>query len=239
MNTVHKKRIIILAVLLIFMVLVISFFFYNKIDTIHVKGCQYYSEEEIKENLLQGISGKNSILLYLKARYFGLKDIPYIEKVTIKRVNRNEITIQVYEKSLIASIKYMGEYLYFDKDGIILDASSKALKGVPCISGIKFSGFVIYEKLMVDDNTIFNHILSISQIIKRYELAIDRIHFNSKNEISLIAGNIKIYLGNKDFYDEPIAALSEILPKLLKDNLKGTINMENYKEGDNVIFRKI
>lgn len=230
----RKKSIILILVL----GGILTFFsMYNRINTINVKGCQYYSEEEIKENLLPGIEGKNSVLLYLKARYIGLKQLPYIEKVTVKRESNHVVTIHVYEKALVACVKYMGQYLYFDKDGVILNTSEETLKGVPIISGLTFSGFQIYEMLQVEEKSIFTTILDISQIINRYELSIDKIHFNSKNEVSLAVGDITIYLGKREFYDEPIAALSEILPIAKKRKLKGTINMENYKAGDKVIFQ--
>ncbi len=234
-NNKRGKRILIIVLVLGG---AISFFqIYNHISTINIKGCQYYSEEEIKTNLLTGIESKNSMLFYLKARYFGLKELPYIEKVAVKRVNNHEITIRVYEKTLIASVKYMSQYLYFDKDGVILGTSEEAMEGIPCISGLTFSGFKLYEPLQVEEKEIFTIILDISQIISRYKLTIDKIHFNSKNEVSLSTGDIKVYLGKHEFYDEPIAALSEILPTALKQNLKGNINMENYQSGDNVIFR--
>lgn len=233
----HIKKKIILIIVLVFAALLIAFAVYNHIDTVSIKGCQYYSEDEIKDSLLTGVIEKNSVLLYLKARYIGFKDLPYIEKISVKRVNNHQVSIYVYEKPLIACVKYMSQYLYFDKDGIILEASSDKLDGIPCISGLTFSEFKLYEPLKVEEKAIFTSILELSQIIDRYELTIDKIHFNTNNEVTLSVGNIKVYLGKRDFYDEPIAALSEILPDALEQKLKGSIDMENYQPGDRVIFR--
>ena len=151
----HKKSKRILSIVLLLGVVITIFCVYNRIDTINVKGCQYYSEEEIEKNLLTGVEGKNSILLYLKARYIGLKELPYIEKVTVRRENNHVVTIRVYEKSLIACVKYMSQYLYFDKDGVILNTSEEAMEGIPIISGLTFSGFKIYETLEVEEKSIF------------------------------------------------------------------------------------
>lgn len=214
-----------------------SFFFYNKIDKITVKGCEYYTEKEIKDKIITGIWDKNSFLLYLKYRYIGFEDIPFVEKVTVKRVSNHEVLIRVYEKSLVACVKYMSQYIYFDKDGVVLETSTDYVEGIPVISGLNFSGFSVYEKMQVEEQDIFEEILEVSQIIRRYKLDIDKIHFNDRNEVTLIAGDIKIYLGKREFYDEPIAALSEILPTALKEKLKGNINLENYKYGDKVVFR--
>ncbi|MDK2808562.1 MAG: cell division protein FtsQ [Clostridiales bacterium] len=213
------------------------FQWYNQIVTLEIKGCEYYSEEEIKDNLLTGIAGSNSLLFYLKARYLGLRDLPYIEKVTVKRLNHHSIRIHVYEKALIGCFRYMGEYVYFDKNGIVMSISEDLREGVPCVSGIRFSEFHLYRKLEVEEGDIFKTILDLSQLINRYDLAIEKIHFNSKNEVSLRTDAITIYLGKRDFYDEPIAALSKILPTAITRHLKGIIDMENFKEGDNVILR--
>lgn len=234
----NKKGKWFLLLLLLFGGVLSVFQIYNQVTKVNVTGCQYYSEEEIKENLLTGIESKNSLLFYWKARYIGLKELPYVEKVAVKRVSNHEITIRIYEKNLVACVKYMSQYLYFDKDGIVLGTSGEAIEGVPRISGLTFSGFQIYQPLEVEETEIFNRILDISQIIRRYELSVDKIHFSDKNEVSLTAGGIKIYLGKREFYDEPIAALAEILPEAGKENLKGSINMENYQNGDDVIFRK-
>ncbi len=214
-----------------------AFSFYNRIETVNVKGCHYYSDEEIRRELGNGCVEKNSVLLYLKYRYWGLDEIPFIEKLTIKRVNSHEITVHVYEKSLIACVKYMGQYLYFDKDGIILDSSTERQESIPAIGGLNFSGFTMYDKLKVENEQIFDHILELSQVIKRYELPVDKVYFNNKKEVTLTAQGIKIYLGKRDFYDESISALSEILPDVLSENKKGSIDMENYNSGDKVIFR--
>ncbi|MEG2774645.1 MAG: cell division protein FtsQ/DivIB, partial [Acetivibrio sp.] len=220
----HKNKLF-LIVFPLFLIFILFFFLHNRIDTVEIKGCHIYSQEEIKKELIQGISDKNSILLYLKARYLGLKEIPYIEKVTVKRVNSHKVVLRVYEKSLIACVEYMSQYLYFDKDGVILDSSSEAIQGIPSVSGLNFSDFTIYEKLKVEETEIFEQILEISQIIKRYKLPIERIHFNERKEVSLVTSGIKIYLGKREFYDEPLAALSQVLPQTLKKNLKGSMNM--------------
>lgn len=234
----RRKKTAFFILFLLFMVLAGGgFFFYNKIDKVTVKGCEYYTEKEMKEQVMRSIWDKNSFLLYLKYRYIGFEEIPFIEKITVKRVNNHEVVIQIYEKSLVACVKYMSQYIYFDKDGVVLETSTTLVDGIPCISGLNFSGFSVYEKMRVEEQDIFEEILEISQIIKRYKLEIEKIHFNQKNEVTLITGDIRVDLGKREFYDEPIAALSEILPTALEENLKGSISLEDYKYGDKVVFR--
>lgn len=235
----RKKKILILVILLAFLISgIIWFVMANHIDKVTVKGCEFYSEEEIKEKVVTGVFSKNSIFFYLKGRYFGFEEIPYIEKITVKRINGHHIQLRVYEKPLVACVKYMNQYIYFDKNGIVLETSNKKREEIPCITGLTFSEFRMYEPMIVEEKEIFDTILVLSQIINRYQLKIDKIHFNTKQEVTLVADNIRILLGKRDFYDEPLAALSDILPKALEQKMSGTLDMENYSSGSRVIFRK-
>lgn len=232
----HKTRNVLFAALIL-LLLVAFFWFYNRVDTITVKGCQYYSDEQMKQVVFQNITDYNSVLLYFKYRYFGLPEVPYIEKIDLKRVSRNEIVLKVYEKSLIAGVKYMGEYLYFDKDGYILNTTIEPIEGIPCVLGIDFKDFTLYQKLEVEEPEVFEDILELSQVIRSFELTIDKIHFNTKFEVTLTSKSIQIHLGKRDFYDESIACLSKVLPEALKKSKGGTINMEDYQMGDKVILK--
>lgn len=237
MEMTTRKRIC-LVVFLIVLLLIGIFFFTFRITEVKVTGSTYYTEEEIKEQVMGNIWDQNSLLLYMKYRYVGIKEIPFVEKITITRKGNHKVVIRVYEKTLTASVKYMGQYIYFDKDGIVLECLDEPVESVPCIEGLSFSGFVLYEKLKVDDESIFNRILDLSQLLDKYELEVESIRFNSDEEVILRSGNIKVYLGKKDFYDEQIAALAEIFPKALEQNLSGDIDMENYSVGEEVILKK-
>lgn len=222
----------------VLLLLAVIFFFAFRITTVKVTGNTYYTEEEIKDYVMSGVLEQNSLLLELKSRYIGMKEIPFVEKVTVTRKSNHKVVIRVYEKSLTASVKYMGQYVYFDKDGIVLEALSEPMEGVPCIEGISFAGFVLYEKLQVEDEAIFKRILDLSQLLEKYELKVEEIRFANDNEVVLRSGNVRVFLGNREFYDEQIVALSEIFPKSLEQNLSGDIDMENYVVGDKVILKQ-
>ena len=237
-ETNERHKWIYMAVGLIAFFLFIIFFFAFRITTVKVTGNTYYTEEEIKEHVISGVLEQNSLLLYLKYRYVGIEDMPFVEKITVTRKGNNKVVIRVYEKSLTASVKYMGQYVYFDKDGIVLESLSEPIEGVPCIEGVTFSQFVLYEKLQVEDEGIFEKILDLSQLLERYKLQVEEIRFTKGNEVILQSGNVRVFLGNRAFYDEQIVALSEIFPKALEQNMSGDIDMENYEVGDRVILNQ-
>ena len=161
-----------------------------------------------------------------------------MQKVTVTRQGNHKVVINVYEKSLTACVKYMGQYICFDKDGIVLECSENLLEGVPCVEGLRFSGFLLFEKLKVEDEAVFNQILKLSQLLVDYKLIVEHIRFTKENEVILKSGNVKVLLGNQEFYDEQLVALTEIFPKALENNLSGEIDMKNYSVGDEVILKK-
>lgn len=231
----HSKIWILLVLLAGLFLFLFSWF---HIDTVEVTGCSYYSEQEITDMVLTTPLDYNSLYLYLKYKFVGAKELPFIQKFTITRKSRKEVQIQVYEKALAGCVKYMNQYIYFDKDGIVLECSEKALEGLPCVTGIDYQGFTLYEKLQVAEEGVFEKILDLSHLLEEYEIPLNRIHFAKDGTVMLETGGIKVYLGERQFYDEQVAALAEILPTAVEEELKGKIYMENYAPGQDIIFHR-
>jgi len=120
----------------------------------------------------------------------------------------------------------MDSYVYFDKDGIILDVSSDIIQGVPCIKGLKFDSWEIGKKLPIDDTGKFQSILSITQLIDKYELDIDGIKFTAENEIILLHDKITIELGNGEYLEIQMMNLGSILAQL--EGKEGTLYMKDF-----------
>lgn len=232
-----REFVLILIVFGIFLVFVLIFFG-AKIDNVSVVGCEFYTEEEIKEKVMQNIVTKNSIGLFLTYQLQKDVDIPFVEKIDVNIISWNSVEILIYEKAMVACIKYMGEYLYFDKDGVIVESATEPIQDVPLIEGVTFRKMNLHEKLEVKEEGIFEKILGISQLLSKYKLDLDKVAFEYDKSVTLYTGAIRIKLGKKERYDEQIAELSKLLPKAQKNNLKGVLNMENFEEGQNkVIFQ--
>ena len=132
-------------------------------------------------------------------------------------------------------VEYMGQYFYFDKDGTVVESSTVKTMGVPQIKGLQFDHIVLLEKLPVDDDTIFNHILDISQLLEKYGISAEQIYFDKDYQITLYFGQAKIKLGSTEYIDEKNMKLKMILPSI--EEKKGTLRMENYSsDSSNVTF---
>jgi cell division protein FtsQ len=230
------KKFFIISLIIVFIILFVYNYF--KIQKINVIGAKYYTQEQIIDKIIIDPLDKNSLFLYLKFSYFEFEPIPFIQKINIVRVSNHEINLEVYEKPLIACIKYMSQYVYFDKDGIILESSSDQLEDIPFINGVDFDKFTLFEKLKVEDEEIFDVILNLSQLIQRYEIEIDSIEFDKKKEVTLIMDDISVYLGKNSIYDSQLANLSKVLPQAKEKHIKGIVDMRNYVVGEDIIIKQ-
>ena len=222
------------ALLFIFSVLLAAGIF--RVDKVEVTGNSYYTESEITE-LVMG-AHKNSLYLVFLYDYLDGKEIPFVDSVEVSLVSPNHIKIRVYEKTMIGYVEYMGSNLYFDKDGTVVESSNEVLEGIPCIKGLKFDTLTLYQPLNVANTDVFEMLLSMTQMMKKYELAPDAITLkNDSTEIVLTFGNVRINLGTGDHMDEKAARIGTLLPDLADKS--GVLHMEEYtNETTNISFIK-
>jgi len=221
--------------LIIVVILVINTQF--NIETIQVTGNVHYSESEIIERVVGSGYNQNTLILYLKNKLQPAEEIPFVEKVDVEYISNHAITITVYEKAMAGCVQFMNEYMYFDKDGIVLESSKERLSDIPCIEGIRFDEMIMYEPLPIEDKTFFHTVLSLTQLLQKYELPVDDIRFTSTNEIILYCNGVQVLLGDGSNIEEQVSELGNILKTI--EGKKGTLYMKDYSIADgNVIFRE-
>lgn len=121
---------------------------------------------------------------------------------------------------------------------MILETSDKQSENIPCIEGVAFSNFTLNEKIQVENEGQIEAILDLSELINHYKMYIEKISFNNNNEVTLYCGDIKVFLGNRQLYDQQIASVSDVLKQAKKQGLSGTIDMKNYSRGDKIILKQ-
>lgn len=203
---------------------------YYKIETVYVDGNVHYTQDEIKEMVMEGPLGDNSLYLSLKYQNKSITGIPFIAAMDVMVLTPDTIRISVYEKSLAGYIAYLGRYIYFDKEGMVVESSTVKTAGIPQITGLDFEHVIVGEPLPVENKDIFYDILSVTQTLSKYQLTAERIYFNAKEEMTIHFGNIKVAFGTSSDLDEKIILLRNLLPKL--EGKKGTLDIQNY--GNNV-----
>ncbi len=229
-----KKFLIIIGIL---GVLLIIFCVKFRLKNIEVSESEYYTKEEITSYIKNSVWDNNTLLLYFKLRFKDKIEIPFVQKLEVDYVNSNTLKIEVYYKKIVGCVNYMNENIYFDKDGQVLEISEDAIENIPVFTGINFKRMNLYEPLGVEDKSVFSRIMNISQLLSRYELTIDKVGFDLDQNVTLYTKDIKVMLGNRTSYDESIAELTGILPKLV--DLKGELDMSEYTSGQsNIPFKK-
>ncbi len=213
------------AILLGAVFFVRSFFLVTEVN---VTGDSHYSNEEIRDMIMTGPMGNNSLYLMFRYRNHPIKNVPFIERMDVSIDSPHSVTIEVYEKATAGYVDFLDHYMYFDRDGIIVESSDRQLEGVPHVTGLKFDHCVVGEQLPVGDAEIFNDILSITQLLTKYSIVTDSIYFGRDDTITLFFGEARVALGTMDNIDEKMIRLQYIVPSL--SGLKGILHMENYSE---------
>lgn len=221
-------RIFIETVVLAVFVAALVFFVGFRVTKIQIEGNRYYSDEEIKNMVLDAPNAKNSILVMLTKTDEKTKDAKMIDGVTIKRKNRNTIVVQVKEKQMIGCLEFEGQYVNFDRQGIIQIITDEPMEGVPVINGISVRQAKIGEKLKGISTKKLNTILSVGKMLEKSEQKPDRLVFNDMNQLVLYYDDVEVRLGDDENMDEKMNRLSGILPQL--EGMEGILHLENITE---------
>ena len=227
---------VLLAVVIVMAVLCggLVFLWYNySITQVTVSGNSHYTDEEIKDMVFTGPYSYNSIVLSLMYRNKSIEDIPFIEKMDVDILDSNSVRINVFEKAVAGYVEYLGHYMYFDKDGIVVESSNRIMEGIPFVTGLSYDHIVLHKPLPVKKSSVFLTILNITQLLGKYDIETDRIAFDSDGDITLYFGSARVSLGTDDFIDEKINEMHLLLPQL--KGYSGTLHMENYV-GEDVNF---
>ena len=237
----RRKRILItfLVICLLLGILALVVVKVFRVNKVEVTGNKLYGDEQIKEWVLNDEYSWNSLYVYLKYRFFDTEEVPFIDTMEVGIKIPQTITIQVYEKGLLGYL-YMdsiGQNVYFDKDGFVVETSSETIEGIPQITGLSCNQVVLYEKLDLKNKKSLKTLLSVTQTLKKYSLVPDSIDYGENGDIGLTYGTIAVSLGNTDNLTEKIKRLEEIMPKL--EGLSGTLHLEEWtEETTDITFKK-
>ena len=195
-----------------------------KIKKITYEGNTWNDAETLNNYIFTGKYSDNAIVFFLKDKYKKKKVIPYVETYSVKVNWPSEIIINIYEKKIMGCINDNGRYMYFDKDGIVVDISDKLLSTIPEVKGVKINNYVLHEKMKMPSDVVLPSVVEIKQQLDKYHMEVDSIVFDSDYAITLKKGDIKILLGKNKYLTEKIYEYSRIAPELV--GRKGTLNLE-------------
>ena len=224
------KKWAVLAVILVVAVSVIYLVMQRyTVRNVLVEGNLHYTEEEIKQFVMSGPLGDNSLYLSFAYRNKGVRNIPFVDVMDVDILAPDTIQITVYEKALAGYIEYMDSYMYFDKDGYVVECADVKTQGIPLVAGLSFDHMILGEKLPVADEKVFHTVMELTKLIDKYELSSERIFFSSSGDITIYFGEVKAAFGNDSAnLENKMMRIPQLLKKL--QGKKGTLRMENLTE---------
>lgn len=240
----RKQRLLkkVLIGILVFMILtVIAVFVVINVfvvKNVKVEGNELYDEQLIADTVLNDEYSWNSLYVLLKYTFVDTEEVPFIDAMEVKLLDPQTLKIKVYEKGMMGYlyISAIGENAYFDKDGFVVETSTRIIENVPKIEGITCDEVVLYEKLPIENQQL-REMLTLTQALKREGLEPDTIHFGLEQAPVLYYENTQVWLGSIELLTQKVARLKEILPSI--DGIAGVLHMENWsEESANIIFEK-
>lgn len=239
----RKRRNIILIVIfaLLLLIAIGAFVVMNvfTVENVIVEGNEVYSAKQIQSMVLDDEYSWNSLYVDLKYRFLDMGDVPFVDAMEVSLDDPHTLRISVYEKGILGSfyIETLGQYAYFDKDGFVVETSSDVIEGVPKITGIACDTVVLYEKLPLEQEEVLSHLLSLTQMLKKYDLSPEQIHYDSSTKPVLTYGNIEVIVGSDEYLSQKIVRLSVILPQL--SGLSGSLRLDSWTpDTTDIVFER-
>ncbi len=195
---------------LIFMLLMLSPWL--NIQNIEINGLETIEKADIiREMKLDKTTNILSFNSFVAKRR--LKSNYYIENVIVKKQLPNTVIINITERKVVGYIPYINDYIYIDKDGMVIDVKPTYKQVLPMIYGLKFDSFIIGKKLKTDNNEKFEIVMEITNFVKSKENLKDIIKIDVSNldDIHLYMDKLDIVLGNTDALSLKMNTLDEIL----------------------------
>ena len=200
-----------------------------------VEGSYIYSDEEIKEYVIDGKYSNNTVYEVIHNFIKPKKDIPFIDNVKVTMTGLNTVKITVTERTPIGYVE-TDCARYFDEDGKITDISDRILDNSTKWNDIEPTGTEIGDTIY-NDEAYLNAFLETVKELKANNIFVNSITVDDNHNIYGYKDNIKINFGLKNDMDEKCKRLAIILPQL--ENQAGTLHLENFSlENTDIVFKK-
>ncbi len=210
-----------------FLCLFISSTVLFKINTIEVQGDKVCSEENIIKK--SGIKiGDNLFFTKMSLAKEKLeKEIPEIEKATIKKNIPNKVIIDVKRANKVFDIEQENQHIYTNENGKVLEISNARDENLIFLRGVELKSVDVGSKVVYNDNSVGKKVNElINQMKSKGLYNITEIDFNNGLDIIVNYDNrVKMNFGFYEDIDYKIRTAAEILNKKLGNMEKGTLDL--------------
>ncbi|MBR0381491.1 MAG: hypothetical protein IJH71_03525 [Eubacterium sp.] len=208
------------------------------VSSIEVEGNVTYSTDEIVNAMKKEDYVPNTLAMVIQNRIFRHTYLPFVETVHMEIRDNHVLVIKVKEKLRAGVFEYMKRYFYFNEQGVAMESRKTLFENVPVITGVKFREVKPKEKIRVEGN-YYNTIVLLTKKIIAYRLQVSEIHFDGEDDVTIVSGKYRIYLGPMTCLDGKLSRVKSEIEAVSEVADEGVIDMHLFTdEKEFVTFRK-
>ncbi len=212
-----------------------------RLSDVSIRNDSIYSEEDIRSLLFDNKRiDHNTFLFAWKVNHSSRYRIPFVEKIDAEIVDNSSVTVYVYGKTVIGCVEHMGQYMHFDREGIVVESAGSPLEGIPLIKGLSFDDVVMNKKLEMGNSKLFDELLDLIMMLRKQDIFPDEIEYGLRNDITLYIGGNEVLLGNDGVYDYKINNLPSVMKAVTDSKGEGLYryDMRYYNEKDQEVMAR-
>ncbi len=232
-HRIYGVRLLIILIIIVAAVTVAALVGFTafRLEEVDVVGNEIYSDEQIEDWVLKDDDAWNTLYIMARYRFRRQEDIPFVDSMDVQLVSPTEIRVEVTEKGVLGYIYLPSQEqnAYFDQDGFVVELSEDAVEGVSEISGLNVESAELYEKLELDDAGILKTLLTLTQLLSKYDCEPELIYIDD-DTILLSYGALQVNLGSGSQLSEKVLRMQEVLPEV--EGESGTLHLEKWTDVD-------
>lgn len=224
----NVKGIIIGALVGIILLAALVIFGLFRVQEVVISGNSTYSAEEIRSAVMQDGLCKNSLYLMWKYKDDSRveESLPFLSAIEVKVLTPYKVQITVYEKTEVGYFLKGTDYIYFDRDGLIIEISKELHEGVPQVTGPVVGQAEKYQKLPIEDEGQYSVVVNLAQQLSRNDLHPKEIRFDEEQNITLYFDPVRVRLGPATDLSDKATSLKSVYPQIQSE--EGVLHMETY-----------
>lgn len=203
------------------------------VQKVEVSGTEISTEDEIAAWITEDPLTRNSLYTIWKFNMGSYEQPVYIEDVKVSLGSPWKIKVDITEKEIIACTQYKESYVYFDKEGLVMQILPEKREDIQLVENIAVQDAKQFKVMKVQNEKLFSYIEDIVRETQKNELYPERIVWED-DSMNLYFGTVCVQLGKMN-YDVKVEQLPAILVDL--EGKTGVLHMEHYSEvGEKISF---
>lgn len=216
---------------------ILSLTVFFKINIVKVTGNAVYSEKQLIN--ASGVKTGDNLFLTTENKISSnlLKDFPFVEDVSVKRILPDVLTIEITEAREKFCYKINDNFYSVSDKGKVLESYSACPEGLILVTAVSVTQANKGEQIAFNDETEHTYYTKLIETLDKYKVWVSRIDLTDPLGIKVRADNrFDVNFGSLVDIDGKTAHLSKMIQEIEK-NKTGTINLSAWSaEKDEAYF---